>query len=245
MSTTIYMQILGMLAMLAVLAYRATRATRAPALAFRQGFSVDLPQWVSQSQAWFAIATLASVTQGLPSQDFVPKFLNVSVMPRRVLKASSTVRRHIRADNILRFGFAAMRPCTACASRGVVCVTSSADERCEQCCRNQRKCDLASPWEEYEKIFKQKEELRERRLEAEMKAVRLRKQERLLQKKLRELGSREEQNILDLEADEVLMGLGEDAPQSEALGASSPGGLSQASFSALLNRTTPELQSSS
>jgi hypothetical protein len=40
-------------------------------------------------------------------------------------------------------------------------------------------------------------------MESEAKTIRLRKQKRLLQKKLRDLGDREKQNILDLEINEA------------------------------------------
>jgi hypothetical protein len=96
-----------------------------------------------------------------------------------------------------------MRPCLSCTSQGVLCVLSHLDERCEQCYRNQRQCDLASPWAEDDRLKKKGEELREQRLEAETKAARLRKQERLILKRRRALWKREGQNIDELEIDEA------------------------------------------
>jgi phage shock protein A len=46
--------------------------------------------------------------------------------------------------------------------------------------------------------------LREQNLEAERKAIRLRKQARALYKKIRELGNRENLNILDLKREEKI-----------------------------------------
>jgi hypothetical protein len=96
-----------------------------------------------------------------------------------------------------------MRPCTSCTSQGVLCVLSPRDERCEQCYRFNRRCDLASPWAEDDRLQRKEEELREQRLEAEMKAARLRKQERQLQKKRKALWEREKQNVAELEVDEA------------------------------------------
>jgi hypothetical protein len=63
---------------------------------------------------------------------------------------------------------------------------------------------LASPITEIKRLGARVDTLREQRLEAERKAIRLRKQERALIKKIRELGDREDQNILDLEMEEEL-----------------------------------------
>ena len=74
-----------------------------------------------------------------------------------------------------------------------------------------------------------------------MKAVRLRKQERLLQKRLRELGDREELNIRELELDELISEAIPSASESAGPPAgqvASPSGLSQVSFG-FLGRTSP------
>jgi hypothetical protein len=130
-----------------------------------------------------------------------------------------------------------MRPCAACVRLGVACVLSSLDERCEQCYRNLRSCDLASPWSEYDRLRVQEEKLRDQRLEAEMKAARLRKQERTLQKKRRALADREKLNIEELEVDEMLAEASATVSGPEAL--NSPTGLSQVSFGSLFDRTSP------
>jgi uncharacterized protein YlxW (UPF0749 family) len=121
-------------------------------------------------------------------------------MPRL---SSSTQRRHRLADKILCLGTIAMRPCVLCTRLGVLCVTSTAHESCEQCLRSTRRCDLASPLAEVERIFKKTEKLQAEALEAEAKAHRLRKQRRTLLKKIRELGAREERNIEKLKMDEA------------------------------------------
>jgi len=56
---------------------------------------------------------------------------------------------------------------------------------------------------EVERIFKKTEKLQAEALEAEAKAYRLRKQRRILLKKIRELGAREERNIEKLKIDEA------------------------------------------
>jgi hypothetical protein len=87
-------------------------------------------------------------------------------MPARKRPSSSTFRRHKLADLLLAEGLLTMRPCSFCTSRGVLCVVSPRDERCEQCYRSRRQCDLASPWAEDGRLKKQEEELHEQALAA-------------------------------------------------------------------------------
>jgi len=130
-----------------------------------------------------------------------------------------------------------MRPCASCVSSGTLCVLSARDERCEQCYRFNRSCDLASPWAEDDRLKKKEEQLREERLKAEQAAVQLRKQERLVQKKRRLLWEREKQNISELEEDEAASGAASQV-QSPLQGPRSPTGLSQVSFGSF-GRTSP------
>jgi hypothetical protein len=125
-------------------------------------------------------------------------------MPRRSF-VSSTSRRHRLADKILACGTFVMRSYSYCASSGSACVLSEISEKCSQCHRFDRSCDLASPWPEVHRLLEQRDKLREQRIEAEAKAVRLRKQERQLFKKARALGDRESKMIKELEADERLL----------------------------------------
>jgi len=97
-----------------------------------------------------------------------------------------------------------MRPCQSCASRQVLCVMSSESEHCEQCVRFNRQCDLASPHKEMERLHRQEKELFNKAQEAKTKAIRYSKQRRLIIKRLKELGRREDQNILELEIDEMM-----------------------------------------
>jgi hypothetical protein len=158
-------------------------------------------------------------------------------MPRAASSRTSTLRRHKFADRILAEGFFAMRPCASCVSSGTLCVLSARDERCEQCYRFNRSCELASPWVEDDRLKRKEEQLREERLRAEQEAVRLRKQERLVQKKRRLLWEREKQNISELEGDEAVAGMASRV-ESPSRGPTSPTGLSQVSFGSF-GRTTP------
>jgi len=131
-----------------------------------------------------------------------------------------------------------MRPCSYCISVGEFCVLSTLDERCEQCYRGNRSCDLASPWAEDDRLKAKEEILREKRLRAEAEAVKIRKAERKLQKQRRLLWEREKQNIAELEVDELLAGAAA-APSEPAPGVPpGPAGPSQVS-SGSPGRTSP------
>jgi hypothetical protein len=89
---------------------------------------------------------------------------------------------------------------------------------------------------EVDRLGEKEEKLRSEALALELKVLRLRKQARALRKKMRELGDRKEQNILDLEMDEALAeALDPELPRSSpALGVPpSPAGFSQVSFGSL------------
>jgi hypothetical protein len=123
-------------------------------------------------------------------------------MPRRI---STVQRRNLFADSILQFGFIVMRPCSYCVSRDYLCVMSDKSEHCEQCVRKHRHCELAPPADGVvERLTVQSLRLQEEALAAEAKAIRLRKQRRIVQKKLRDLGDKEMQNILKMEAEVAL-----------------------------------------
>jgi hypothetical protein len=57
---------------------------------------------------------------------------------------------------------------------------------------------------EVERLASQKAKLEEQILEAEAKALRLRRQKRAIQKKMRSLGDREKQNIQELKLNKIL-----------------------------------------
>jgi hypothetical protein len=87
-------------------------------------------------------------------------------MPARKRLSSSICRRYKLVDLFLSEDLITIRPCFSCTSRGVLCVVSPRDERCEQCYRFRRQCDLASPWAEDGRLKKQEEEFREQALAA-------------------------------------------------------------------------------
>jgi hypothetical protein len=80
-------------------------------------------------------------------------------MPARNRTSSSTLRRHQKADRILSEGFFSIRPYTSYTSQGLLCVLSPRDERCEQCYRFRRQCDLASPWAENDRLERKEKKL--------------------------------------------------------------------------------------
>ncbi len=94
-----------------------------------------------------------------------------------------------------------MRKCIQCEKHKVACVVSEISESCEQCYRFHRSCDLSAPFKEIDKAMKQVEELSDQIAASEAKSSRLRKQKRLLLKRLKEMGAREEKNVEELEAD--------------------------------------------
>jgi hypothetical protein len=73
-------------------------------------------------------------------------------MPPRRYSLNSTSRRYKRADRILYTGVLTMCPYASCTSRGTLYVLFFIDKRCEQCYRNQRFYELASPWSEFDKL---------------------------------------------------------------------------------------------
>jgi hypothetical protein len=113
-------------------------------------------------------------------------------MPRSADQRSSTLRRFRKADLLLRRGRFAMRACSYCSSRDLLCVVFETSEHCAECYRTHRRCELASPMAKVKRLASKAEKLRKQRIKAEMKAIRLRKQERALYKKMRELGDRED-----------------------------------------------------
>jgi hypothetical protein len=148
--------------------------------------------------------------------------------PNHTMPLTSTTRRQRRADRLASWGCIVMRACSGCVSRCVVCVVSPEVDACVECFKFNRRCSLAPNDSEIQKQFVAKEKLDNEIKETEAKAARLRKQRRLVLKRLRDLGDRESQNILELEADELraaLQDLQEDTPLEETTGLS-PGAFS-------------------
>jgi hypothetical protein len=154
-------------------------------------------------------------------------------MPRQ---SFSVHRRHRLANSLLSKGFITMRPCSACTRAGILCVTFSESESCEQCVRFHRSYELAWPAAEIERLHKADDELlskmaeiRRKAQEADAALFRLRKQRRALQKRLRSIGDRELENILNLEINELLSN--RQLPTLKALNSPSP---RPSSFTALI-----------
>jgi hypothetical protein len=138
-------------------------------------------------------------------------------MSRRI---SSTLRRYLKADRFLFSGLIVMRACFYCRIHNFLCVMALKSLHCERCFRSYLKCKLAPPDAKAERLFKEKERLAFEIAAAYAKISRLRKQYRAVMKKLRDLGSREDRNILELEIDEMLSD--GQLPALKALNSSSP-----------------------
>ena len=82
-------------------------------------------------------------------------------------------------------------------------------DACVECFKFNRRCSLAPNDSEIQKQFVTKEKLDNKIKETEAKTARFRRQRRLVLKRLRDLGDRESQNILELEADEFRAALQE------------------------------------
>jgi hypothetical protein len=93
-------------------------------------------------------------------------------MPRL---SNSTQRRRTKSDSLKRRVWAVIRPYSACVLRGILCQTSKAFDHCVECYRIYRRYKLASSMAEVERLGAKVNTFREQRLEAERKAIRLRK----------------------------------------------------------------------
>ena len=116
-------------------------------------------------------------------------------MPRSI---SSVHRRHRLANTIFSLGHPAMRSCVKCARRDLFYIVYDFSELCEQCERFSRICNLTFPVTAIEKLARQKNDILSQislahkvARKAEAKVARLRKQRRLLLKKMKDLGDRE------------------------------------------------------
>jgi hypothetical protein len=97
-----------------------------------------------------------------------------------------------------------MRAYFACLSRSVLCVMSPSSSKCEQCVRHNRQYKLDSPVNQLDKLSVQENKLLNLISESETKTQRLRKQRRLLLKKMKNLEDRETQNIFELKMNKML-----------------------------------------
>jgi hypothetical protein len=160
------------------------------------------------------------------------------IMPRPVVLRNSTFRRHRNANKLLATGAISMRPCAHYLRSSLLCILSPHSEKCEQCYRFNRPCDLASSWSEVNRLLEKRDKLRKKRLAAEAKAIRLRKQERQLLKRVRALGDREEQNLAELKMEKAAAEALKPSAEGQPQAALSPTGFSQVSFDSF-GKTSP------
>ena len=128
--------------------------------------------------------------------------------PRKVNNRTKAQRKSDLLDSIGPTA-AAMRPCKNCVSRGLSCLVGEGSEKCTECIRSQRTCDLAISPVTLKRIHNErvrmKKEVREARirLQNEMARVqRLEKQLEFLENQEEELVVSEWRNIHDLEEQE-------------------------------------------
>ena len=147
---------------------------------------------------------------------------------------SSSQRRHRFADRLLAKGTLATHPCSSCNSFNVSCTTSNLSDRCEQCSRYNRSCELAAPDTELDRLEKKDQELDEEILqlnkqafEASAKVLRLKKQKQLIRQRMRALVDREARNIAELEIDELMAEVADSLESPDLTGFS---GFSQVSW---------------
>jgi hypothetical protein len=122
-------------------------------------------------------------------------------MSRRIF---SILRRHLKADRLLSFSLIIMRAYSYCRIHNFFYIVTPESLHCERYFRFYLKCELAPPDAKTERFFKEKERLAFEIAAVYTKISRLRKQYRAIMKKLRDLGSRENRNILELEIDKIL-----------------------------------------
>jgi aminoglycoside N3'-acetyltransferase len=98
-----------------------------------------------------------------------------------------------------------MRACFFYHIYNFFCVITPEFSYCERYFRSYLKCELAFLNAKAERLLKEKKRLTFEIAAAYTKITRFRKQYRTVIKKLRDLGSREDQNILKLEIDEIII----------------------------------------
>jgi hypothetical protein len=123
-------------------------------------------------------------------------------MPRRIF---NTLRRHFKADRFLSFGLIIMRACSFYRIYNFFCVIAPESFYCERYFRSYLECKLTFLDVKVERLLKKEERLASEIAAIYTKITRLRKQYRAVMKKLRDLGSREDRNILELKIDEAMI----------------------------------------
>jgi hypothetical protein len=122
-------------------------------------------------------------------------------MSRRI---SSILRRHLKANRLLFFGLIIMRACSFYRTHNFFYVVAPESLYCERYFRSYLEYKLAFPDAKAERLFKEKERFISEIAVIYAKISRLRKQYRAVIKKLRDLGNRENRNILEFKINKIL-----------------------------------------
>jgi hypothetical protein len=122
-------------------------------------------------------------------------------MPRRII---STFRRYLKTDRLFFFGLIIMRVYSYYRIHNFFYVITPESSYCKRCFRSHLKCELTPFNAKAERLFKKEKRLTFEIITAYVKFTRLRKQYRIVIKKLRDLGSRENQNILKFKINEIM-----------------------------------------
>jgi len=127
-----------------------------------------------------------------------------------------------------------MRACFFCRTHNFLCVIAPESPYYERYFRSHLKCELTPSDAKAERLFKKKERLASEIAAAYAKITRLRKQHRAVIKKLRDLGSREDRNILELKIDEFAAAAAKEDGQFPIPGALNSPSPRPSSFTALV-----------
>ena len=156
-------------------------------------------------------------------------------MPKDFHKLSSLDRLRARACRIRKRPCVKMRPCQSCLRDGTQCaIDRDISEKCAECLRRQRFCDLASNNDVLEREIAKRNKIEEDLVETQAKVVRLRKLLKLREQRIRELGLSEKKNIEEIVLEERERG---EAPSADA--SASGGFLSDAEVNRLIADLPP------
>jgi len=121
----------------------------------------------------------------------------------QVFKLSSSVAKRRRLLKKLRSNNSSvMRLCNHCFNRFVKCCVDTDFDRCVECVRLDRKCDLIVSETKWERIRKKRAHLRAELSETLTKAARLQKQQELIESRWENMMRRKFKNIEELEKNE-------------------------------------------
>ena len=121
--------------------------------------------------------------------------------PRRTNDRSSTERKKDLLDSNKELSLA-MRPCERCSSSGHRCQLGESSEKCIECIRLGKLCDLAIPPEKLRRVHQKRIQMRKKVKEAKAKWFRLECELEKLETEEEELVAAEWQNISKKEIEE-------------------------------------------